>query len=189
MATFALAPFAMAATTSSPTIKGGPLILLPPTIQTDFPAITLNGQLQTLNATLSNWSIIDATGTGNGWHVTAQATPFTEAGVSNNPLTLPTGSLTLSGTRNVSAVYGSTPVDATNGPILLNQTAALDSTIPVTIISAKKGYGMGWYNVSEPTNGLTLTLAPASTKVDTTNHVNDSTPYSSTLTFSVITGP
>lgn len=124
--TLATASFASAATISSlPTIKGGPLSLLPPTIRTDYPAETLNGQTQTFNATLSNWSIIDATGTGNGWHVTAKATPFTETGVSNNPLTLPTGFLTLSGTRTITAVTGSTPINATNGPILENQTAAL----------------------------------------------------------------
>src|SRR3954454_7811735 len=35
-----------------------------------FPALTLNGQEQTLNATMGNFGVDDATGSGSGWNVT-----------------------------------------------------------------------------------------------------------------------
>ena len=36
----------------------------------NLPALTLNGQLQTLNAAMNNYSVSDATGSGAGWNVT-----------------------------------------------------------------------------------------------------------------------
>jgi hypothetical protein len=180
-----IAPFASAATTST-AIKGGSLSIIPPTIQTDFPSITLNGHIQTFNATLSDWSITDPTGKSNGWHVTAQATRFMETGVSN-PMSLPMGSLTLSGTRIITAEKGSNNPD--KNPVLLNQTESLDSIAPVSIVNAQKGQGMGTFSITEPTDGLTLTLVPLTTLLDQDNYSNDATPFSSTLTFSVITGP
>src|SRR4051812_49542837 len=35
-----------------------------------FPALTLNGQAQTLNATMGNFGVSDSTGSGSGWNVT-----------------------------------------------------------------------------------------------------------------------
>src|SRR4051794_36215098 len=36
----------------------------------NLPALTLNGQAQTLNGTMNNFGVDDATGSGAGWNVT-----------------------------------------------------------------------------------------------------------------------
>lgn len=197
LAAAAIVPEALAATTSSTTnITGGTLSVTGPTLATVFPTATLNGTVQTLNATLSNWSVDDATGTGNGWNVTLQGSQLTEVAptggfaTGSSALTLPLGSLALSGTRTITAGSGSTAVDSTGGPLLKNQTSAIDASSPVQIIDTQAGYGMGTYTITEPTTaGLTLTLDPSTTKVDTTNYPSAPTPYSTTLTFSVVSGP
>lgn len=192
---FAATSFA-APPTGTVYITGGTLTLLSPTITTDFGTVVLNGSTQTVPATLGPWGVIDATGTGNGWRVTAQATQFREVtpgggfASGTSARTLPIGSMRLAGTRSVTAATGSTPVDALNGPLVLNATAALDGiATPVIILQTQTSYGMGTYNVIEPANGLLLTLEPQSTYVDLTNYPTSPTPYSSTLTLSLISGP
>jgi hypothetical protein len=187
---------AMAATTTAQvSIQPGALSVTAPTIKTAFPTVTLNGQPQQVNATLNNWTVIDATGTSDGWHVQLSASRITEVTPSGgwapgtSAQTLPQGSLALSGSRSITAGTGSTPVDGTNGPLLQNESAAIDTSTPVTIVDAKPGYGMGTYTIVEPSNGLTLSLQPSSTYTDTTNYPTGSTPYQTTLTYSVVSGP
>lgn len=173
----------------------GSLSLTAPTIASPFPAIVLNGITQNTYATLSPWTIIDATGSGNGWNVQVQASQFTELAPSSgfasgtSALTLPQGSLSLTGSRTIVANSGSSPVDATGGPLFTNTNPAIDVTSPVNFIQASAGYGLGGYQVQEPTNGLMLTLNPSSTKVDSTNYPGQPTPYQSVITFSVVSGP
>jgi hypothetical protein len=71
-------------------------------------AVTLKGNTQTLTANPGTLSTEDSTGTGNGWHVTVEASQFEEVAPSGGypasyteaPRTLPLGSVTLD-------VYGS----------------------------------------------------------------------------------
>src|SRR5207244_12882211 len=95
----------------------------------NLPALTLNGQLQTLKATMNNYSVSDATGAGAGWNVTVngdsaggksavfkQYCPNATCGTDSGPgyvasgATLPVNSLTLSsaGGASFSALNGTT---------------------------------------------------------------------------------
>lgn len=192
-----VAAFAATSGTTSATanISAGTLSLTAPTVASAFPAIVLNGTTQQALATLSGWTVTDATGTGNGWHVTLAGSQFTEVAPSTgfasgtSALTLPSGSMALSGTRSVTAGSGATAVSATGGPLIENPTSLVDGQAAFTLVDAKAGYGQGTYSIVEPTGGLTLTVNPSTAKVDTTNYPSAATPYSSTLTYSIVSGP
>src|SRR5437588_4284538 len=94
----------------------------------NLPALTLNGQLQTLNAAMSNYSVSDATGSGAGWNVTVngdgsggksavfkQYCPNATCGTDTGPgyvsggATLAANSLSLSSSgAGFTALYGTT---------------------------------------------------------------------------------
>lgn len=192
-----VAAFAATSGTTSATanISAGTLSLTAPTVASAFPAIVLNGTTQQALAALSNWTVDDATGTGNGWHVTLAGTQFTEVAPSTGfasgttALTLPSGSMALSGARSVTASSGATVVSATYGPLIENPTSLVDGQASFTLVDTQAGYGEGTYTINEPTGGLTLTVNPSTAKVDTTNYPGVATPYSSTLTYSIVSGP
>lgn len=151
-----------------------------------------SGAVQTSNATLGEWTVSDTTGTWAGWNVTALATTFTEQNVPSGQtaLTLPAGSLTLEGSRSVSAVGATTKaVDETNGPKLVagistaNVSPKLDNGTAVKIVSAKENFGMGVYKISEPVDGYKLTLPMKDVKI----RAGGST-FLSTITYSIISG-
>lgn len=173
----------------------GTLSLTAPTVNNPFSPIVLNGQVQTSVATLSNWVVTDATGSGNGWNVQVQASQFTENTPSSGfttgtlALTLPQGSLSLTGSRTVLPQSGSTPISSTGGPNIAVTNPAIDLSSPVIFLTAQSGYGMGTYTVQEPTQGLSLVLNPSTTKVDQTNYPGQPTPFTSVITFTVVTGP
>lgn len=179
----------------SANLSGGSLSLSAPSISTSFPAEVLNGNVTTLSATLSNWTITDATGTGDGWDVQLQASQLTEVPPTNGYAsgtsadTLPLGSLSLSGSRSVVAGVGSKPVSSTNGPNIESINTPIDVVSPVKLIKADLGYGLGTYTIKEPSDSLTLTLNPATTRVDSVNYPSQPTPYQTTLTYNVVTGP
>lgn len=173
----------------------GTLSLTAPTLASSLSPITLNGQVQTSVATFSPWSVTDATGTGDGWNVQVQASQFTEIAPSSGfatgsfALTLPSGSLSLTGSRSVIAGSGSTPVSTTGGPNFAVNSLIVDQSSPEVLLTASSGYGLGTYTVQEPTNGLALTINPSTTKVDETNYPNQPTPYQSVITFNAVSGP
>ena len=72
----ALPAFASDDTTAN--LTGGSLSITNPTAA-DFTPVTLNGLAQNTPAALEAFSVTDATGSGLGWHVTAQASTFTGA--------------------------------------------------------------------------------------------------------------
>lgn len=194
--TVALMVPAFAATTAATaTISAGSLSVTAPSIQSTFPALTLNGQTQQIKATLGSWQVVDATGTGDGWHVDLQASQLTEAAPSGgwasgtSAKIIPLGSLALSGTRSVTAGSGSTAVNGTGGPLLQNQSAPIDVSTPVQILDTQANYGMGTYTITEPSGGLTLTLQPATSYTDPKNYPSSATPYTTTLSYSVVSSP
>src|SRR5436309_1387204 len=64
---------ALAATdTTQFSVNAGTLSLSSAPDVPNLPALTLNGQAQTLNATMSNWTAVDATGSGSGWNLNVQ---------------------------------------------------------------------------------------------------------------------
>lgn len=179
----------------SANISEGTLSLHTPSLFTPFSGITLNGEVQSSYGAFSNWKVTDATGTGDGWHISIEANSFEEkqptdgfiSGTSR--LFLPYGSLSLFNSRSITADSGSEAVSNTGGPNFVNSTSVVDTGTQLTIIEAKPGYGMGSYTIHEPLKGLKLTVDPFNVGVDTINYPNGPTPYFSTLTFTVATGP
>jgi hypothetical protein len=143
-----------------------------------LPALTLNGQAQTLNATMGNFGVSDGTGSGAGWNVTVSgdnaggkspvfkqyctnaggcgAHPF---GYVTSGYTLAAGSMQLNSTSaGFSAQNGTTgtaPTHQCNTPC--NVDVAPGS--PVKVVSAAVGAGMGSYL----TTGYTGTSIAANT--------------------------
>jgi hypothetical protein len=102
-----------------------------------FPAVTLNGLDQTVDAQPRAWRAIDGRGTGTGWNVTVTSSDFTTAGGS-----IPVGNfrLRLLGPNIVVVSGGAPPLS----PATTYQ--ALSTTLPLKILSAAAGTGMGTYD-------------------------------------------
>jgi hypothetical protein len=66
----AIAPGAEAVTdTTQFSVTAGSLALTTNPVVPVLPTLTLNGNAQTLNATMSGWTAVDATGSGSGWNL------------------------------------------------------------------------------------------------------------------------
>lgn len=142
----------------------------------NFAGVTLNGQSQTTNATMTSFSTVDATGSGLGWNVTVQGDtsankspifkqfcPTATCGTDTGPgyitggATLAANSLTLNSTG-----AGFTAQNGTTGTAPTQQCAAgcnVDSATPSKVISAASGAGMGTYQAngySATSLGLTV---------------------------------
>jgi WxL domain surface cell wall-binding len=167
-ALFALAFTAQATLASDGTqvvVTAGSLAITNPAAG-DFTPVTLSGQATTTSASLATFSVTDATGSGDGWHVTAQADQFT--GSTHN---LALSSLTMSEPTVASPGTSSPDPTIEPGPY------TIDAATAVQIASAALNEGMGQYDFGATT--LTLSL-PADTYADT---------YNSTVTISVVTAP
>lgn len=142
----------------------------------DFTSVTLDGTTKTTEAIVADVTLIDATGTGDGWRVSLAATQFTNATAENVDInTLPLNSLEL-GTVTITVDTlspDSTPIteiDITQGTI--------DKVTGVDILSAPINEGMGTYTIS--IDPMTLTLLPKDAKAGT---------YTSTVTMTLTSGP
>src|SRR4051812_29053685 len=147
-----------------------------------LPALTLNGQAQTLNATMGNFGVSDATGSGAGWNVTVSgdnaggksavfkqyctnaggcgAHPF---GYVTSGYTLAANSMELNSTSaGFSAQNGTTGTAPTHQ---CNSNCFVDAppASPVKVVSAAVGAGMGSYL----TTGYTATSIAANTPSNT----------------------
>lgn len=165
-------------TDESVTISAGALTVTAPTVTAPFQSVVLDGNNQNVTSDLGTLAVGDSTGTGNGWNVMVSATQFTDE-VGN---TLPLGSLTLAQPESVVGTGGTTSAI----PSILNGPFVIDDGNSYKILSAEMNEGMGNYDVTFPTSTLTLSLNPATTKIDT---VDNSSTYSSTITFTIVTGP
>ena len=142
----------------------------------NLPALTLNGQAQTLNATMNNFGVTDPTGSGAGWNVTVsgdnaggksavfkQYCPNATCGTDSGPgyisggATLAANSLTLNSTSAgftaQNGTTGTAPTHQCNSPCFVDAAPAS----PVKVVSAAVGAGMGTY----ATNGWTATSIAA----------------------------
>jgi hypothetical protein len=161
---------ALAATSSDTTqfsVTAGTLSFTTSPDAPNLPALTLNGQAQTLNAQMGNFGVSDATGTGSGWNVTVSgdsaggksavfkqyctqaggcgADPF---GYVAGGLTLGANSLALNSTvASFSAQNGTTGTAPTHQ---CNAGCFVDAApgSPVKVVSAAVGAGMGSYLTS-----------------------------------------
>lgn len=165
-----------------------------PIYMPNFPAVTLNGRVQTPTVTFIFANVVDATGSGDGWNLKLTMSPFTDPN-GGAAISLATGSLTVTNTPFVTAVdLSSTPVIGdgaaqiaplplhANGitSLLLSPGTAFDGAAGVTLVSAAVNGGMGSYSVSPVDLALKL---PATVVIGSTG------TYTSTATLSLNSGP
>jgi hypothetical protein len=144
----------------------------------NLPALTLNGQAQTLNGTMNNFGVDDATGSASGWNVTVSgdssasksavfkryctqaggcgADPF---GYVTGGATLAANTITLNSTSasftGLNGTTGTAPTHQCNAGCSVDAPPAS----PVKIVSAASGAGMGTWG----STGWTGTSVAAST--------------------------
>jgi hypothetical protein len=141
--------------------------------------VTLNGEAQKTNTTMTNFGVLDATGTGSGWNVTVNGQSGTEKsavfaeycpnatcgsnskGYVGGGATLPANSLTLSST---SASFVAQKESTGTAPELKCTASAcnVDSATAVKIASAALNAGMGTW-LAEKWSATSLTLSTPST--------------------------
>lgn len=179
-------------TTATVGIQSGGLSITAPAVTSDFGNVTLTAGVVKPTATLGTLTLVDATGSGSGYKVNVSASQFTEVTPSSGwaPTTsakkLPLSSL------KIAAPSAVTPVGGTLSPAPKSSIGGLtvvDSGSPLKLLSAAANEGLGSYDVSFSTNSLELTVDVGTAQVDTTNYPGVPTPYSSTITWSIVTGP
>lgn len=102
-----------------------------------FPGVTLNGLDQSVETSPSPWRAIDSRGTASGWNVTLTSSDFTSGAG-----TIPVGNFRVRLVpAAISTISGGTP------PVsLVSSYQALSDSLPLKLLSAAPGTGMGSYN-------------------------------------------
>jgi hypothetical protein len=163
-------------------LVSGDFSLAAPAASINFGSLTVDGAVQNLTGNLGTLVVADWRGTEEGWHVTVSASPFTQSNTGVNPaLTLPVGSLALSGVNTITQTSGSSVLPSASGgsPWTIDNGA-------VTLLSANAGEGVGTFDITFPVSVLTLTIDTKNQLVDPDN---DPTIYESTITWTVNAGP
>jgi hypothetical protein len=165
-----------------------------------LPGVTIKGEAQTANATMTNFGVADATGSGSGWNVTvagqsgseksavfARYCPNTNCGTDikgypGGGATLPANSLTLNSTG---ASFGAEKGSTGTGPTLQCSSACnVDSAAAVKIASAALAAGMGtWKTAGWSATSLAL-ATPSTLKALPAEEV-----YRVNLLWTLTTGP
>jgi hypothetical protein len=181
--TAALAPAtALAASSNDQTqfsVTGGSLSFSSAPALPTLTAITLNGSAQTTNTTMSNFTVLDATGSGAGWNVTVngnaaggksavfkQYCPNATCGSDSGPgyvsggQTLAANSLTLASTG--ASFTGQNGTTGTAPTLQCASACNVDSASAVKIASAALGTGMGTW-ATTGWGGTSLALSTPST--------------------------
>jgi hypothetical protein len=165
-----------------------------------LPTVTLNGQAQTTNGTMSNFAIEDTT-SGSGWNVTVAGNssvgksavfkrycPNTTCGSDSGPgyisggATLPAGSLTLNTTGaswSTTGGSGSAPAFQCNSPV-----CPLDASSATKIVSTASGAGLGPWK----TSGFSASSLALSTPT-TLRVLSESEVYRVDLLWTLNSGP
>lgn len=165
-----------ASTAASVTLSGGSLAFInsTPAATLTFPATTLNGTNQNITSTLA-FDVGDATGSGSGWNVTGTSTTFTSAAK-----TLPTTSTTIQAAPTASCDTGAAGCT----------TATTNVTYPYTLPAATTApTATKLFNATANTGLGNQTFTPTWTLAIPANAVASGTPYTSTWTFSLVSGP
>lgn len=165
---FASGPGPSVTTTATATLSPGNLVASGPKYPVNAVSVALDGTDQETEYYLPI-TVIDATGIGNGWHLTFSTTQFQDG----HGHTLPVDATTIT-TIAIACNPGSTcslaPTShATPLPVPANQA-------PVPFVSAARNKGMGSFTIT-PTVQITI---PASTYAGS---------YKSTVTVTAISGP
>jgi hypothetical protein len=203
--TASLAPAtALAATSNDQTqfsVTGGSLSFSSAPALPTLTAITLNGQAQTTNTTMTNFTVLDATGSGAGWNVTVngnaaggksavfkQYCPSATCGSDSGPgyvaggQTLAANSLTLASTG--ASFTGQNGTTGTAPTLQCASACNVDSASAVKIASAAASAGMGTW-ATTGWSGTSLALStPTSLKTLQTGEV-----YRVDLVWTINSGP
>ena len=157
------------------TVQGGELGITIPDPTIVFSNITIDGATQTLEMDLGTMIAFDFTGTGSGWNITVGATQFSET-----THKLPFNSLTLGAIDTIE------PVNTTStGPSFVETapyTLDNEGGTAQKILTATAGNGMGKFNVAFASKALKLAVNSSILRAS-------ATPYTSTITYSIVTGP
>ncbi len=148
---------------ASVTVQGGNLTNTP--LPVAFGNVALSGADQTVAATPATWQAKDARGTGDGWNVTVTSGNFTGAGTIN-----------VSNFKMMQLQSKITLVSGSAAPTSLVTTYQSLSALPLKVLQATGGAGMGTYDYI-PDFQLTV---PASAVAGA---------YTASVTVSVNTGP
>jgi hypothetical protein len=187
----ALASPALAATSNDTTqfsVTPGTLAFTTAPDVPNLPALTLNGAAQTLNATMLNFGVSDATGSAAGWNVTANGDATggksavfkrycTQAGGCGvDPFgyvaggaALAASSLTLNSTSATFSAQGGTTGTAPTHQC--NAGCFLDTAAPVKVVSAAVSAGMGSYLTSGYTATSVAGSAPSTVQALPANEI------------------
>lgn len=124
-----------------------------------FSEIKLTGGEDTKSANLTDLVVIDARGTGAGWHVSVSGTQLTSE-VSD---TIDKGSLTMSMPSVISPKFGTgqEPTAVVTVPF------AIDEGEIINIVEATTDHGLGTWNINWEPDALKLEINPANTKAGT----------------------
>jgi hypothetical protein len=164
----------------------------------NLPGLTLNGQAQTLNATMANWGVT-MSGSKTGWNVTVvgdtsagkssvfkQYCPNTTCGTDSGPgyisggATLPAGSLKLNSTgASWTGNSGTTPSH------LCNPGCSMDTTTAVKIASASTSVSTGTWS----TTGYSAASIAASIPTTIRNLTQSGEVYHVDLVWTLNSGP
>lgn len=174
-------------------IEGGELKFESVPNVNSFGTVQLTPDIQTVTTGFDgDVRVTDARGTGEGWRMQVQATQFQEVEPAGgfvggtSALTLPVGSLSIAPVESIMQVSSGTTVLPTSA---ISSDQVIDNGSAVTVVSAGTDEGMGMFDITFPTDALLLVLDPAVKMVDVVNYNGQPTPYKSTLTFTLVTGP
>jgi len=160
----------------------------------NLPALTLNGQAQTLNAQMGNYSVSDATGSGSGWNVTVvgdngtgKSAVFKQYNTTTSTYgsaVLAQNSLSLSSTGASFSAQGGTTGTAPTHQCGSGCFVDAAPGSPVKVASAAANAGMGTYLTSGFSSSSLALNAPTTVKALGANEV-----YRVNLVWSLNSGP
>lgn len=137
------------------------------------------------------FKVIDSRGTAEGWRLDLSASRFTEVTPASgfvggtSAVILPAGSLSilpLATIVRVGSSAGTLPTKTLIGNSIIDDGV-------ITMSTAVAGSGMGEFNLDFTNDSLSLVVDAATAKIDKVNYPGDSTPYSSTLTWTLVSAP
>jgi hypothetical protein len=154
---------------STLTILGG--VLTEAALALPAVSLTTNGSNQQATYQLAI-SVIDATGSGQGWHLTITSTQYTVA--LNPSVTLPTNASSITAVSAVCVTLCTNPTNSVTYPLTIPAGAVAPA--PVVFYSAASSSGLGAFTVT-PNVSINVP-GNAMTGI-----------YTSTLTLAIVSGP
>ncbi len=167
---------AFADSTPGSTVVNGAGSVTEVTTAPTIPTVTLAGIDQTVHYTLPI-TVVDATGTGDGWNLTITSTAFTTGGGSAHVLANDASTITSVASSCVTETSTCTaPSNAVSYPLTLPAGASAPSA--AKFFNADAATGLGKFTIT-PTISIAI---PANTYASQSG-------YSSTITVAVVSGP